>query len=81
VGAILTSPHLIDFVLLVTIAEAVVLSRVFRCRVAIGLLLPGICLLLAVRAALAGVAWPWVPVMAAAAGLAHLVDLRQRWRS
>jgi hypothetical protein len=81
VAAILTSPHLVDFVLLVSIVEAAVLSRVFRCRVAIGLLLPGFCLLLATRAALTGVAWPWVPVALTAAGLTHLLDLRQRWHN
>lgn len=40
----------------------------------------GLCLLLAVRGALAG--WPW-PLLAAAlagAGICHLLDLRQRWR-
>jgi hypothetical protein len=45
------------------------------------MLLPGICLLLAVRAALAGAAWPWVPMTLAAALVAHLLDLRSRWRS
>ena len=44
------------------------------------LLLPGICLMLAIRAALSGAAWPWVPVALIAALVAHLADLRERWR-
>jgi hypothetical protein len=43
------------------------------------ILLPGIFLLVALRAALAGVAWPWVPLALTAALFAHLLDLRQRW--
>jgi hypothetical protein len=44
------------------------------------MLLPGIFLLVALRAALAGAAWPWVPSALTAALVAHLLDLRQRWR-
>jgi hypothetical protein len=43
------------------------------------MLLPGIFLLVALRAALAGAAWPWVPSALTAALVAHLLDLRQRW--
>lgn len=76
------SPHLIDVILVFTVLEAavVVLWRGLS-PVAIGrMLLPGVCLLLAVRAALAGSAWPWVPAALAAALIAHLVDLQSRWR-
>jgi hypothetical protein len=44
------------------------------------MLLPGIFLLVALRVALAGAAWPWVPLALIAALVAHLLDLRQRWR-
>ena len=44
------------------------------------MLLPGICLMLALRAALTGASWPWVPAALAAALVAHLADLRERWR-
>ena len=44
------------------------------------LLAPGLCLLLALRGALAGAAWPYVPAALAAAGVAHLLDLMGRWR-
>jgi hypothetical protein len=43
------------------------------------MLLPGVCLMLAIRAALSGAAWPWVPAALAAALVAHLADLRERW--
>ncbi|HEX2941224.1 MAG TPA: hypothetical protein VHO91_09265 [Rhodopila sp.] len=49
-------------------------SDVFR------LLLPGLFLMLALRAALAGAAWPWVPTALAASFIAHVIDLRGRWR-
>ncbi len=43
-------------------------------------LLAGMCLFLALRAVLAGLAWPWVAVCLGAALIAHLADLAQRWR-
>lgn len=45
------------------------------------MLLPGICLMAAIRASLAGMAWPWVPAALAAALVAHVLDLRNRWRA
>jgi apolipoprotein N-acyltransferase len=39
----------------------------------------GAALLLALRAAITGAAWPWIAAWLAAAGLAHLADLRTRW--
>jgi hypothetical protein len=83
----LTSPTLIDLILVFTVVEGVALMLVRRrsgrglSGSAVGLLLlPGIFLLLALRAALAGGAWPWVPVALLAALVAHLLDLRARWR-
>ena len=43
------------------------------------MLLPGLFLMLAIRAALDGAAWPWVPLALAASLIAHLADIRQRW--
>jgi hypothetical protein len=47
-------------------------------------LLPNLCagifLLLALRLVLAGVAWEYCCGCLAAAGFAHVADLRQRWR-
>jgi hypothetical protein len=44
------------------------------------MVLPGLCLMAALRAALDGEPWPWVPVALAAAFVTHLADLRRRWR-
>nr|WP_242477802.1 hypothetical protein [Rubrivivax gelatinosus] len=67
--------------------EAAVLA-VFHARTGRGLaprdfaanLCAGLALMLAVRAALAGAAWTWVAAGLAAAGVAHLLDLRRRWK-
>jgi hypothetical protein len=87
-AAFFVSPHVVDMVLVLTFAEAVglVVFRRFRGSslrlVGIWLmLLPGMFLMLALRAGLAGAAWPWVPVALAAALVAHLLDLRARIRS
>ena len=37
-------------------------------------------LLLALRTLLSGAWWGWTAAFLAAAGTAHLIDLRQRWR-
>lgn len=39
----------------------------------------GFCLLLALRAAMAGAAWPWLAMALSGSLAAHLVDLRRRW--
>ena len=76
------SPHLVDGLLVVVALEGFVLTFMQRGRRrAIALmLLPGMCLMLAIRAALAGAVWPWVPVALTAAFLAHVADIRERWR-
>ena len=77
-----TSPHLIDLIMVVTLLEAVILLVMHALSPsAIGrMLLPGIFLLLALRAALAEAAWPWVPLALTAALVAHLFDLQVRRR-
>ncbi len=76
------SPHLIDLILLLTIFEAVLilLCRGLSPAATASMLLPGVCLLLAARAALAGASWPWLPAALTGALIAHLLDLRGRWR-
>lgn len=78
--ALFASPHLIDLVLLFTAVEAIVLVAVGKQRIGtvVTLLLPGVCLMLGIRTALAGAAWPWLPVALAGALVAHLADLRMR---
>lgn len=78
---------LVDFVIATTLLEAAALALYHR-RTGRGLapaeLLPalgaGLALLLAARAGLSGAGWVWVAAGLSAAGLAHLVDLRRRWR-
>jgi hypothetical protein len=79
---VLTSPHLIDAILLLTVLEGVALGRWRRisARVAWGMLLPGMFLLLALRSALADAAWPWVPAALAGALVAHCCELWTRFR-
>jgi hypothetical protein len=43
-------------------------------------LLSGLCLMLAVRAALIDAGWVWVAVWLTAGLVAHLLDLFRRWR-
>ncbi|MDP1685614.1 hypothetical protein [Hydrogenophaga sp.] len=43
-------------------------------------MLSGLCLKQAVRAAVSGLAWPWVAVCLSASGLAHGWDMSRRWR-
>jgi len=78
----LASPHLIDVILVLTAIEAI-LVVLFRglSGAAIGrMLLPGLFLLLALRAALAGAVWPWVPAALVASLVSHIAELRSRWR-
>ena len=80
--AFFTSPYLIDLIVVVTLLEATILLalRSLSPLAIVRMLLPGIFLLLALRAALAEAAWPWVPLALSAALIAHLFDLQGRWR-
>ena len=83
----ISATRLVDIVLLLTGLEVLALAA-WRWRTGTGpriltlsrVLLPGICLILGMRAALAGMIWPFVPVSLIAALVAHLLDLRARWR-
>lgn len=78
---------LVDIVIVVTLLEGLALW-VWHARTGRGLaprefvanLCAGLALMLAVRAALSGASWTWVATGLAAAGVAHLLDLRRRWR-
>jgi hypothetical protein len=80
--AFYTSPHLIDLILLFTALEGVILARWRKipARTVTVMLLPGLCLLLALRMAMAGAAWPWVPVALTGALVTHFFDMRERFR-
>ncbi len=77
--ALFASGHAVDIVLAVLVAEALVLLA--RRRDAAGVvlaLLPGGLILLALRAALIGAAWPWIALPLAASLPVHLLDVRRR---
>lgn len=82
-----SSGRLVDFILIVVVVEAAALLLYWvRARRGIAPLdlLPNLCagvfLLLALRATLAGGGWMMANLCLAAAGLAHLTDVCQRWR-
>jgi hypothetical protein len=87
-AALFASGTVVDLILLVVAAEAlgiVLLTRptrrtgLFPAEVA-SLLLPGVCLLAALRGALVGAWWGWIALCLLAAFAAHLHDLDRRWR-
>jgi hypothetical protein len=83
----LASAHIVDLILAVVALEVIVIAlywRLTRRGIAPAQLLPnlfaGALLLLAMRLALSGHPWPWYTACLAAAGIANVADLRQRWR-
>ena len=76
------SGRAVDVVLAVVAVELIALLLLRRDRFA-GLalaILPGVCLLLAVRAALTGAGWGWVALFLAASFPLHLLDVGRRLR-
>ncbi len=76
----------IDLVIALTLAEAAALlawhratGRGVAAREFFVNLLSGLCLMLALRAALAGAAPAWIAAWVALAGLLHGLDLWRRW--
>ena len=81
------SGRLVDFILIVVLIETAALLLLWqrtRRGIAPADLLPnlcaGACLLLALRAVIAGGGWVIASACLAAAGFAHLTDLNRRWR-
>lgn len=75
------SGHAADLVLVVLAAEALLLLRAGRSAIDVALLLlPGACMMLALRAALVGAPWPWIALALAASFPVHLADLIRRGR-
>ena len=79
-------PHWVDLVIAFSVFEGLALAMHFGLTgrgVApaqfLANLLSGLCLMLALRNALAGAAWPWLLLCVLAAGLAHAADLWRRW--
>ena len=79
---------MVDLVIAFTLLEAVALLLYRRATgrgVGAAALLPnlaaGLCLLLGLSAALHAQTWPWIALALTGAGLAHAMDLRERWRA
>jgi hypothetical protein len=82
------SGRIVDFVLAITAIEAALLVAYHRLTgrgpapaQLLGNLLSGVCLMLALRAALVDAWWGWIALWLVAAFGAHLNDLRRRWPS
>ena len=83
----LLSGKLIDLIIALTVVEAGLLAGFHRLTQR-GLapqdyllnLVSGLCLMLALRCALAGAGWHWIAAALSAAGLAHASDLVSRWK-
>ncbi len=83
----IASGRIVDVVIAVTIVEAVMLIALHR-RTGRGLapadvlgtLAAGLCLMLALRAALTGAAWGWIVLWIALSGVFHAIDMARRWR-
>lgn len=78
--------RIVDIVLVITAVEAAALVAYHRHTGRgpkpadlLGNLLSGVCLMLALRAALVGAWWGWIGLCLTAAFAAHLSDLRRRW--
>jgi hypothetical protein len=79
--------HLIDFVIVMTVLEGAALALYYK-HSGKGLapteFLPalgaGLALMLALRAGVSDAGWVWVAACLSLAGLAHLSDVRRRWR-
>lgn len=73
------SGRAVDFVIAVVIAELAIFVIMRRWAIVIGLL-PGLCLLLALRGAVTGNGWQAVALWVMLSLPAHLADLRLRMR-
>ena len=88
VGELVRSGRVVDLIVAVVVVEAILLWTLRRrlpghlhARDLIGLLAPGVCLMLALRAALTNADWTVVAGWLTAALLTHLYDLWRRFGS
>ncbi len=82
------SGQIVDIIFGLMIAEALALIAYHRSTgngitvpQILSNLLAGMCLFAAVRLALTDAPWPWIGGALTAALIAHIADLRSRWRS
>ncbi len=86
--ALFANGQIVDLILGLMVLEALALTGYRRATGAgiaagdlLASLMAGAMLLLALRAALAGAYWQWVALCLVLSLLAHLGDLRRRWRT
>lgn len=73
------SGRAVDVVLLVLLAEAIILKwRGTSLTIIISALMPAVLMMIALRAALTGMDWPWISIPLALAFPVHLYDLYRR---
>jgi multisubunit Na+/H+ antiporter MnhB subunit len=85
---LIASGRIVDLIVLLMAAE-IVLLLAYRWRTSQGpapldllsVMLAGLFLLLALRAALTGAGWTWIAGFLLAGFLAHMIDLQRRWRT
>ena len=83
----LSGVHVVDLILAIVAVEAVSITAFWH-KTGRGLapmqllpnLLAGTALLVALRLAISGFSWPFYAACLALAGIANVIDLRQRWR-
>ncbi|MCX7071541.1 MAG: hypothetical protein NTW01_11205 [Gammaproteobacteria bacterium] len=85
-NAFFASGRAVDLVLALMLAEALLLAGLHRYAGRapapdrwLANLGSGFCLLLGLRAVIAGAAWPWLALALTGSLAAHLIDLRRRW--
>lgn len=81
------SGRIVDLIVALVVVEAVALIALHRARQRgpgiasiIAMLVPGVCLLLALRAALTAAPWTTIALWLAAALVAHMADVAHRMR-
>ena len=83
---LIESGRVVDIIVALMALEALALI-VYHRRTSLGpapadvitMLLAGLCLMLALRAALSGAGWYWIALCLLASLGAHVADLRRRW--
>jgi hypothetical protein len=88
VSQLFANGHIVDLILGLMVVEALALI-VYQRWTGRGIapldllsnLLAGLCLLLALRAALVGAAWGWIAAWLSVALVAHLIDVQRRWKT
>ena len=88
IGDFLDTPRLVDLILVLTALECAALlaytawtGRGIRAADLLPNLLAGVCLILALRLAASGAQWTMVGPCMLASLVAHLADLKRRWRA